>query len=147
MSADVWCHKNFKLIGIIQLKIYHDYIEMSTEKAPRPTEDIISRSSIQILTWTLLHLQMSWHIKVLWNCRVHSNRLLQNSLTFPWHLPDSIHISLTKCNKKSVNDRFYRAYLKISDPWQKWWCQQNNVKSIIRLFEKVLIWENFYVSI
>ena len=65
----------------------------------------------------------------------------------PWHFPDSIHISLTKCNKKSVNDRFYRAYLKISDPWQKWWCQQNNVKSIMRLFEKILIWENFYVSI
>ena len=38
--------------------------------------------------------------------RVHSNRLLQNSLTFPWHLPDSIHISLTKRNNKSVNDRF-----------------------------------------
>ena len=36
---------------------------------------------------------------------------------------------------------FYRAYLKISDPWQKWWCQQNLVKSIIRLFEKVLIWD------
>ena len=34
------------------------------------------------------------------NFRVHSCRLLQNSLTFPWHLPDSIHISLTKCNKK-----------------------------------------------
>ena len=76
--------------------------------------------------------------------RVRSNRLLQNSLTFPWHLPDSIHISLTKRNNKSVNDRFYRAFLKISDPWQKWWCQQNNVKSI---FEKVLIWENLCLDL
>ena len=72
--------------------------------------------------------------------RVRSNRLLQNSLTFPWHLPDSILISLTKRNNKSVNDRFYRAFLKISDPWQKWWFQQNNIESIMRLFEKVLIW-------
>ena len=62
----------------------------------------------------------------------------------PWHLPDSIHISLTKHNNKSVNDRFYRAFLKISDPWQKWWCQQNNVKSI---FEKVLIWENLCLDL
>ena len=76
--------------------------------------------------------------------RVRSNRLLQNSLTFPWHLPDSIHISLTKRNNKSVNDRFYRAFLKISDLWQKWWCQQNNVKSI---FEKVLIWENLCLDL
>ena len=36
--------------------------------------------------------------------RVHSNRRHQNSLTFPWHLPDSIHISLTKCNNKSVDE-------------------------------------------
>ena len=57
MTTVVWCHKNFKLMGIIQLKIYHDYIKMSTEKAQRPTEDIISRSSIEILTWSLLHLQ------------------------------------------------------------------------------------------
>ena len=38
--------------------------------------------------------------------RVHSNRLLQNSLTFPWHLQDGIHISLTKLNNNGVNDRF-----------------------------------------
>ena len=59
----------------------------------------------------------------------------------PWHLPDSLHISLTKRNNKSVNDRFYRAYLKISDPWEKWWCQQNNVKSIMRIFEKKYLFE------
>ena len=48
----------------------------------------------------IIHNQWLYQTWVRYMARVHSNRLLQNSLTFPWHLPDNIHISLTKRNNK-----------------------------------------------
>ena len=56
---------------------------------------------VTVMTFTGIKLEIvdQWSTS-----RVHSNRRHQNSLTFPWHLPDSIHISLTKRNNKSVDE-------------------------------------------
>ena len=65
---------------------------------------------------------LKYHIWI----RVHSNRPHQNSLTFPWHLPDSIHISLTKRNNKSVDEGSKEHISKSATPF-RWWCQQNKL--------------------
>ena len=51
--------------------------------------------------------------------RVHSNRLLQNSLTFPWHLPDNIHISLTKRNNKKCKWQVLKIISQNKQPLAK----------------------------
>ena len=51
--------------------------------------------------------------------RVHSNRLLQNSLTFPWHRPDSIHISLTKPKNKNCKWQLLKSISQNKRPMAK----------------------------